>query len=76
MKFMTRRVGNGLKPWASFKLEAQPKRTELHRTELDLLSSAQALRTLRLYLFAYPDSLIHFVRSASLLTRHVTSLSS
>jgi hypothetical protein len=27
------------------------------------------LRTLRLYLFSYPDSLIHFVRSASLLSR-------
>ena len=49
-------------------------RADQNQTELDRLSSAQVLRTLRLYLFTNPDSLTHFDHSSSLSTRPFASL--
>jgi hypothetical protein len=54
----------------------EPIPTEQSRTEPNLAgpSYTYVLRMFRVYLFSYPESLLHFHRSASLSTRHVVAL--
>ena len=71
-KYMTCQAGIGQTPLASLTLQPEPSRSEPN--QFGAPEFCAVLLTHRLYLFDYPDSLIHFDRSASLSTRPVASL--